>query len=166
MSGIMAAVAGNGQNIVYATGLYGPVGVDTTPINDSDFNNDTPFTRYWIGYYRPASTGSVLFGLQTVWTSTEFESQYSIGYVWVGNTAKSGFVAGNAVLASDNNYITGSVSLIGGQYYPIRIQWSAYLPFDNSGFFQYNTSGSMNFYVNSSTTLGTTIFYNTITNGF
>ena len=34
MSGIMAAVAGNGQNIVYATGLYGPFGVD--PSGDQD----------------------------------------------------------------------------------------------------------------------------------
>jgi hypothetical protein len=163
MSGIMAAVAGIGQNIVYATGLYGPAGVDLTPIADSDSNNETPFTRYWIGYYRPATTGSVLFGLQTLWSSGQSEGQYSIGYVWVGNTAKSGFVAGNAVLASDDNYATGSVTLIGGQYYPIRIQWSAYLP--DPGFFS-STSGSMNFYVNSTTTLGTTIFYNSLTNGF
>ncbi len=163
MSGIMAAVAGIGQNIVYATGLYGPAGVDLTPIADSDSNNETPFTRYWIGYYRPATTGSVLFGLQTLWSSGQSVGQYSIGYVWVGSTAISGFVAGNAVLASNNNYATGSVSLIGGQYYPIRIQWSAYLP--DPGFFS-NTNGSMNFYVNSTTTLGTTIFYNSLTNGF
>jgi hypothetical protein len=163
MSGIMAAVAGNGQNIVYASGLYGPFGVDPSPVTDSDSDNETPFTRYWIGYYRPASTGSVLFGLQTVWSSGQSAGQYSIGYVWVGNTAKSGFVAGNAVLASNDNYATGSVPLIGGQYYPIRIEWSAYLP--DPGFFS-STSGSMTFYVNSTPTLGTTIFYNTITNGF
>jgi hypothetical protein len=162
MSGIMAAVAGIGQNIVYATGLYGPAGVDLTPIADSDSNNEIPFERYWIGYYRPATTGSVLFGLQTLWSGSNV-GQYSIGYVWVGSTAISGFVAGNAVLASDDNYATGSVSLIGGQYYPIRIEWAAYLP--DPGFFS-NTNGSMNFYVNSTTVLGTTIFYNSLTNGF
>lgn len=163
MSGIMTAVAGNGQNIIYTAGLYGPSGVDQSPISDSDSNNETAFTRYWIGYYRPASTGSVLFGLQTIWSSGSNVGQYSRGYVWVGNTAKSGFNSSNAILASDDNYATGSVSLIGGQYYPIRIEWSAYLP--DPGIFS-STNGSMAFYVNSSTTLGTTIFYNSLTNGF
>jgi len=163
MSGIMSAVAGNGQNIVYTAGLYGPAGVDQSPINDSDSNNETPFVRNWVGYYRPASTGSVLFGLQTVWSSSQSDGQYSIGYVWVGNTAKSGYNSGNALLTSNDSYATGSVSLIAGQYYPIRIQWSAYLP--DPGFFS-NTDGSMAFYVNSSTTLGSTIFYNSLTNGF
>ena len=165
MSGIMAAVAGIGQNIVYATGLYGPAGADPSPIDDSDFNNFTPFTRYWTGYYRPTGTGSVLFGLQTVWSSGGFGSQYSIGYVWVGAAAKSGYNSGNAILASNDSYATGSVSLIGGQYYPIRIEWSAYLPYVYSGF-GYNTSGSMNFYVNSTPTIGNTVFYNSVTNGF
>jgi hypothetical protein len=163
MSGIMAAVAGIGQNIVYASGLYGPAGVDPSPIDDSDFNNFTPFTRYWVGYYRPTGTGSVTFGLQTVWSSGQNVGQYSIGYVWVGAAAKSGYNSGNAILASNDSYNTGAVSLIGGQYYPIRIEWSAYLP--DPGSFS-NTSGSMTFYVNSTPTLGTTVFYNTITNGF
>jgi hypothetical protein len=163
MSGIMAAVAGNSQNIVYTAGLYGPAGVDQSPIDDSDSNNPTPFTRDWIGYYRPVSTGSVLFGLQTLWSSGDNIGQYSQGYVWVGNTAKSGYNSGNALLTSDDNYATGSVSLVAGQYYPIRIRWSAYLR--DPGVF-YNTNGSMAFYVNSSTTLGSTIFYNSLTNGF
>lgn len=162
MSGIMAAVAGIGQNIVYAAGLYGPAGVDTSPITDSEFNNFTPFTRYWTGYYRPAGTGSVLFGLQTVWSSGSFASQYSIGYVWVGAAAKSGYNAGNALVASNDSYNTGSISLIGGQYYPIRIEWSAYLPDFGAG----STSGSMTFYVNSTPTIGNTVFYNSVTNGF
>ena len=166
MSGIMAAVAGNGQNIVYLAGLYGPAGADQSPITDSDSNNLTPFTRDWIGYYKPAGTGSVSFGLTTVWSSDDpTEGQYSIGYVWVGNVAKSGYNAGNALLSSNNSTGSGSISLIAGQYYPIRIQWSAYLPFQG-GFFGYSTSGSMAFTGEGSSNVSGKIFYNRLTNGF
>lgn len=167
MSGIMAAVAGNGQNIVYAAGLYGPAGADQSPINDSDANNDTPFTRTWIGYYRPASTGSIPFALTTTWFSDDgSHGQYSTGYVWVGNIAKSGYNAGNALLASNNSTGSGSISLVAGQYYPIRIQWSAYLPWNDSFFNSYFTSGDMSFSGEGSTTVTGKIFYNSLTNGF
>jgi hypothetical protein len=167
MSGIMAAVAGNGQNIVYLAGLYGPSGVDQSPINDSDANNDVAFTRYWIGYYKPASTGSVSFGLTTVWSSDDpFNGQYSTGYVWIGNVAKSGYNSGNALLSSNNNTGSGSISLVAGQYYPIRIQWSAYLPWNFSFFDNYTTDGSMSFSGEGSTNVSGKIFYNRGTNGF
>lgn len=167
MTGIMTAVAGNGQNIVYAAGLFGPTGIDPSPISDSDSNNLDPFTRNWIGYYKPASTGSIAFGLSTFWNSTEpFNGQYSNGYVWVGNTAKSGYNSGNALLSSNNSTGSGSISLVAGQYYPIRIQWNAYLPygFDFSGFWQ--TDGTMSFTGEGSTNVSGKIFYNSLTNGF
>ena len=166
MSGIMAAVAGNGQNIVYTAGLYGPSGADLSPISDSDSNNDTPFTRTWIGYYKPSSTGSIAFGLTTVWFSDDGSNgQYSVGYVWVGNTAKSGYNSGNALLTSNDSTASGSIALVAGQYYPIRIQWDAYLPW-NAGFFGYNTNGSMSFTGEGSATVTGKIFYNRLTNGF
>jgi hypothetical protein len=167
MSGTMAAVAGNGQNIVYTAGLYGPTGVDQSPISDSDSDNNTAFTRTWIGYYKPATTGSVSFGLTTVWSSDDGSNgQYSTGYVWVGNVAKSGYSSGNAVLNSNNSTGSGSISLVAGQYYPIRIQWSAYLPYDFSFFSSYTTNGSMSFSGEGSTTVTGKIFYNSLTNGF
>lgn len=166
MSGIMAAVAGNGQNIVYTAGLYGPAGADQSPISDSDSNNNTPFTRDWIGYYKPAGTGSIAFGLTTTWISDDGSNgQYSIGYVWVGATAISGYNSGNALLASNDSTGSGSISLVAGQYYPIRIQWSAYLPTEG-GFFGFDTSGSMSFTGEGSTSVTGKIFYNSLTNGF
>lgn len=167
MSGIMAAVAGNGQNIVYTAGLYGPSGVDLSPISDSDSNNDTPFTRNWIGYYKPAGTGSIPFGLTTVWSSDDpFNGQYSNGYVWIGNTAKSGYNSGNALLTSNNSTGSGSIALVAGQYYPIRIQWNAYLPWSPGFFGSYTTDGSMTFTGEGSTNVSGKIFYNSLTNGF
>lgn len=167
MSGIMTAVAGNGQNIVYTAGLYGPSGADLSPISDSDSNNLTPFTRTWIGYYKPAGTGSLSFGLTTVWNSDDgTHGQYSTGYVWIGATAKSGYNTGNALLSSNNSTGSGSVALVAGQYYPIRIQWNAYLPW-NTGFFDsYFTDGSMSFTGEGSTNVSGKIFYNRLTNGF
>lgn len=167
MSGIMTAVAGNGQNIVYTAGLYGPADVDLSPISDSDSNNNTAFTRTWIGYYKPASTGSISFGLTTVWSSDDgSKGQYSNGYVWIGNVAKSGYNSGNAVLFSNDNTASGSVALIAGQYYPIRIQWNAYLPWNDSFFNSYFTDGSMSFTGEGSTNVSGKIFYNSLTNGF
>jgi len=160
-------VAGNGQNIVYLAGLYGPAGADQSPIDDSDGNNNTPFTRTWIGYYKPATTGSVSFGLTTVWSSDDpTEGQYSTGYVWVGNIAKSGYNSSNALVSSNNNTGSGSISLVAGQYYPIRIQWSAYLPFNINFFTSYFTDGSMSFFGEGSTNVSGKIFYNSLTNGF
>lgn len=166
MSGIMTAVAGNGQNIVYTAGLYGPSGADLSPISDSDSNNNIAFSRTWIGYYKPASTGTIPFGLTTVWSSDEpYHGQYSVGYVWVGNTAKSGYNSGNALLISNDSTGSGSIALVAGQYYPIRIQWDAYLPY-NFGFSSYFTDGSMSFTGEGSTTVTGKIFYNSLTNGF
>lgn len=166
MSGIMSAVAGNGQNIIYTAGLYGPAGADQSPILESDSNDNTPFVRTWIGYYKPASTGSILFNLQTIWSSDEpFNGQYSTGLLWVGNVAKSGYNSGNALLFSNNSTGSGSISLVAGQYYPIRIQWSAYLPFDG-GFFGFSTLGQMLFSGEGSSTVTGKIFYNSLTNGF
>jgi len=166
MSGITAAAAGNTQNIVYTAGLYGPSGADQSPISDSGSDNNVAFTREWIGYYKPATTGSISFGLTTTWTSDDGSNgQYSTGYVWIGNVAKSGYNSGNALLSSNNNTGSGSTSLIAGQYYPIRIQWNAYLPFDG-GFFGFNTSGNMSFTGEGSTNVSGKIFYNSLSNGF
>jgi hypothetical protein len=167
MTGMMVATVGGTKRVNYAAGLYGPSGVDLSPISAIDSNNNTPTTRTWIGYYRAPSTGTFTIGIQAVWTSDDpFNNQYSRGYVWVGNTALSGYNTGNALAVGDNSTGTGNIGLVVGVYYPIRIQWDSYLPFDSSFFGGYDTSGSMSFSVNSSTAVSGAIFYNTATNGF
>lgn len=160
MTGIMASVAGNALNIVYASGLYGPTGVDQAPINGSASNDNTPRSLTWIGYFRPTSTGSNSFSISASWTSDDSEGQYSRAYVWVGATARSGFTTGNALASANDSTGSGSTSLVAGQYYPIRVQWDYYLPF-SSGFFGFNSSGSF-----SLSPPGGTYWYNTKSNGF
>lgn len=158
MTGIVAAIAGNTQNIVYASGLYGPTGVDLAPINGSDSNNAVAQSKTWIGYFRPASGGSNTFNLSATWTSIYAGSQYSRGYLWVGALALSGYTTGNALVAADDTSSSGSVSLVAGQYYPVRVRWDYYVPLE-FGF--YTTSGSF-----SLTPPSGTYWYNTKSNGF
>jgi hypothetical protein len=166
MTGIMAAVAGGTQNIVYAAGLYGPSGVDPVPIQ-SNGNSPTTFTRTWIGYYRPAVTASTSFSVTATWTSSYSDGeQYSRGYLWLGNTAKSGFNAGNANVTANDGTVTTNISVVAGQYYPIRLQWDANLTSGFTPFFfdPYTTSGLLSLSIAGSTSPA--LFYNTFTNGF
>ena len=165
MSGIMVAAAG-GANIIYASGLYGPSGVDLVPISSSG-SSPTTFTRTWIGYYVPAVTVSTTFSVTATWTSGYSDgTQYSIGYLWLGATAKSGYNSTNANVTANDTTASTNISVIAGQYYPIRIQWDAnltsgtYAPF----FTPYSTSGALSLSIGGSTT--PVLYYNSVTNGF
>ena len=166
MSGIMTAVAGGGANVIYGAGLYGPSGVDLVPISSSG-SSPTTFTRTWIGYYVPAVTASTNFSITATWTSTYTDgAQYSVGYLWLGPTAESGYNSGNADVTANDNTGSTVISVTAGQYYPIRLQWSANLtsgtnPFN---FFPYTTSGAFSLSIAGSTT--PTLYYNRVTNGF
>jgi len=168
MTGIMAAIAGGTLNIIYTSGLYGPSGVDPVPINSSG-NSPTTFSRTWIGYYRPAATASTNFSVTATWTSDYDDgTQYSRGYLWLGNIAKSGYNAGNANVTANDNTASTNISVIAGQYYPIRLQWDANLTsgtyFNGFSFENYTTSGALSLSIAGSTSPA--LFYNSITNGF
>ncbi len=166
MTGIMAAVAGGLIGLDYASGLYGPSGVDLVPITSSG-NSPITFTRTWIGYYVPAATASTNFSVTATWTSTYNDGlQSSIAYLWLGNTAKSGFNSGNANVTANDNTASTNISVVAGQYYPIRLQWSANLTSGFEPFFDtpYSTSGALSLSIAGSTTPA--LFYNSITNGF
>jgi hypothetical protein len=166
MTGIMAAVAGGLIGLDYASGLYGPSGVDLVPINSSG-NSPITFTRTWIGYYVPAVTASTNFSVTATWTSTYNDgSQSSIAYLWLGNTAKSGFNSGNANVTANDNTASTNISVVAGQYYPIRLQWDANLTSGLTPFFfdPYTTSGALSLSIAGSTTPA--LFYNSLTNGF
>jgi hypothetical protein len=167
MTGIMAAVAGGTLNIIYASGLYGPSGVDPAPITSSG-NSPITFSRTWIGYYRPAATASTNFSITATWTSVYNDgTQYSTGYVWLGNTAKSGYNSGNALVTANDGTVSANTPVVAGQYYPIRIQWDANLTSGTYGFFDpqpYTTSGLLSLSIAGSTSPA--LFYNSLSNGF
>lgn len=167
MTGIVAAVAGGALNLIYASGLYGPLGVDTAPII-SDATNTSTFTRTWIGYYRPAATASTNFSVTATWTSGfDAGTQYSRGYLWLGATAKTGYIAGNANVTANDNTASTNISVIAGLYYPIRLQWDANVPEVNDGGFfpdYFSTTGNFSITIAGSTTPA--LFYNRLTNGF
>lgn len=166
MTGIVAAISGSFQNIVYTSGLYGPSGQDLVPITSSG-NSPLTLSRTWIGYYVPAVTQSTNFSVTATWTSTYSDGlQYSIGYLWLGNTAKSGYNAGNANVTANDNTASTNISVVAGQYYPIRLQWDARLTsgVDPIFFNPYTTSGALSLSINFSTTPA--LYYNSITNGF
>ena len=181
MSGIMVAVAGGTQNVIYGAGLYNTTyGVETSPVDysASSFSGATSYDFTWIGYYRPSVTGSVTLGLATSYA--EFISGYgqydwggggySIAYLRFGNTAKSGYTTGNANITANNQTATYTTSMIAGLYYPVRINWLSYLPqttYSGQGFiYTYYANGAFNFQSGGTTNVTNLIWYNTKTNGF
>jgi hypothetical protein len=167
MSGIMIAMAGGIKRIDYGAGLYGPTGVDLSPISAAASNNNSALANIWIGYYRPSSSSVFTIGIQSLWSSdSPSHGQYSRGYVWIGDTAISGFTTNNALVSSNNSTNTNTIPLTMGVYYPIRIEWDYYLPYSTNVFTGYDSNGSMAFSVNGSSSVSGAIFYNTATNGF
>ncbi len=180
MTGIMAAVAGGTQNVIYAAGLYNTsTGVDTSPIDfsaNSSGGTSLSYNYTWVGYYRPAATGTVTLGLATNYTEYlvgygQYNwggGGYSIGYLWLGNTAKSGYNTGNANITANDQTTTYSVSLTAGVYYPIRINLLMSLPYQNNvlSFYDGYATGSFNFQSGGSTAVTNLIWYNTLSNGF
>lgn len=184
MSGIMAAVAGGTQNVIYAAGLYNTTyGVETSPIDYSGTSSGGATVNYnftWLGYYRPAATGTVTLGLATSYIEyvTNYGQYnwggggYTLAYLWLGPNAISNPTAGNANITSNNTTATYSPSLIAGIYYPVRINLQMSLPWSNNVFGQFYpqydgyANGAFNFQSGGSTTVTNLIWYNTKTNGF
>lgn len=178
----MAAVAGGTQNVIYAAGLYNSSAgsVDTSPIDYSATSVGGTALTYdftWIGYYRPAATGTVTLGLATNYQEylTGYGpfnwggGGYCRAYLWLGATAKSGYNTGNANVTANDNTSTYAPSLVAGIYYPVRIQMQMSLPWNDNlfgGFYDGYAEGSFNFQSGGSTTVTNLIWYNTKTNGF
>ena len=187
MTGIMAAIAGGTQNIIYAAGLYNSsvALVDTSPIDFSSNSSggSQSFNYTWAGYYRPAATGTVTLGLATSYQEVVQNIGFfdwggggsAVAYFWLGQNAISNPQVGNANIVSNNNTSTFSPSLVAGIYYPVRINMIVNLPYDQFAYyrgfptFQYYpgwANGSFNFLSNGSTNVSGLVWYNTRTNGF
>ena len=190
MTGILAAVAGGTQNVIYAAGLYNTsYGVETSPIDYSAGSSGGSSLNYnftWLGYYRPAATGTVTLGLATSYVEylnyfgTPIQYNWlgggsTVAYFWLGSNAVSNPTAGNANIVSNNNTATYSPSLVAGIYYPVRINLIMSLPYNPYAYYsggpfgQYfagYANGAFNFQSGGTTTVTNLIWYNTKTNGF
>ena len=189
MSGIMAAVAGTGQNVIYANGLFNTsYGVELSPIdigNQSSFNGAFSLTYQWIGYYRPASSSAIQLGAVCNYAEYYYYTYYQYGgatnwggggnstcYIWTGNTAKSGFNAGNATAVIQNGTSGANFTATANTNVPIRIQWSTVLPYqfvNQFGVFDdyiLYAESNFAFTIGGTSSISGRIFYNSLTNGF
>jgi hypothetical protein len=133
--------------------------VQTTEIfepnsDDVSAGGDELFSVQWLGYFKPTTTETYTF----------FLNSDDGSYMWIGATAVTGFTIGNALINNGGAHapveVSGSIALIAGQYYPVRIQYG-----EGGG------SGELQFNYETPTIAKTTdvtgkVFYNTATNGF
>lgn len=179
MTGIMSVMNTARARITYGAGLRNTTlgSADTSPISVSvsSSGGQVSYNYTWIGYFKPAATGTVNLGVNV--TYNEQPSIWGSGsnnqaYLWFGTTAISGYTTGNAnASATASTYspsITGtySPSVVAGNYYPIRLNWQTTLPVDFGFFGTEYVDGSFSFLVNSSTTVTNLVYYNTVSNGF
>jgi hypothetical protein len=180
MTGIAAAFVGitAAPNVLYTAGLYNTslTSADQSPItaSASSAGGATSRNYTWIGYYQANSTGSVSLSLQCPYTEFVDGSQQSwggggssVGRLWFGSTAVSGFTTSNANITATNGTASASVSAVSGNYYPIRIDWQTSLPYDEEGFFNpdiYYAQSSITFLAGGSSSVS--VWYNGRTNGF
>jgi hypothetical protein len=79
----------------------------------------------WIGYFYAPTTGSYTF-----YTVSDDAS-----YLWIGSTALSGYTTGNCLVNNAGLHPmqerSGTITLTGGTYYPIRIQFGENYGGDN-----------------------------------
>ena len=177
MTGIMTAIAGSIPARSFANGLYRrtysgyfndnvnyfdgasptAAAVDTSPISPGTILATTSYQ--WLGYWLATSdtifSGSGYFGL----TSDD------ASYLWIGNTAITGYTTGNAVINNgglhSSNTEIGNTPMTAGVYYPIRIQYG-----NNTGDSAFQFTVYSNSLGNYTTTMTSNIFYNTVNNGF
>ena len=115
---------------------------------------NTLTTSYqYLGYFLAPSTGIYTFGI----------ASDDAGYLWIGDTATSGYTTSNAIVAQPGlrgaaYTYSGNISLTAGVYYPIRFmtgnnggnggQFLAW----NVGGGGYTTDGTGEYFYNADTT--------------
>lgn len=186
MSGIIAAVAGTGQNVIYLNGLYNTTyGVELSPIDIGTQSSDAGAVNLnyqWIGYYRASTSSAVQLG--AICNYQEY-IEYPAGdvyaynwggggnstcYIWTGNTAKSGYNGSNYTAFIQNGSGGANFTTTANTYTPIRIQWSTSLPVNYSysyfGTYIYFAQSNFTFTIAGSSSVSGRIWYNSLTNGF
>jgi hypothetical protein len=95
------------------------LGVNTNQL--TTFNrfssNDNNYSWQWLGYFRARTSENYTF-----YTASDDAS-----YLWIGDSAKFGFTKENSIVNNGGPHAvqerSGSISLVAGIYYPIRIQF-------------------------------------------
>ena len=138
----------------FATATATATLVQTTVIEESATDDGSSFSMQWLGYFRPTTTETYTFYLNSDDAS----------YLWIGSNALSGFTTANATINNGGLHgpveVSGTAALTIGVYYPIRIQFG-----ENGG-------GDVMTFNHSTATIGKTtavtgkVFYNLSTNGF
>jgi hypothetical protein len=128
--------------------------VQTTSIFEPATDDGSNFSCQWLGYFKPTTTETYTF----------FTSSDDASYMWIGETAITGFTTLNATVknggAHGNQERSGTASLTNGTYYPIRIQFGEQGGGDVMTF-NYSTPT-----ISKTTTVTGLVFYNSTTNGF
>jgi GLEYA domain/Concanavalin A-like lectin/glucanases superfamily len=112
------------------------------------------FGIQWLGYFVPPTTDTYTF----------YTSSDDMSYLWIGDSAVSGYSTGNAVVnnggAHGESDASGIISLTAGVFYPIRIQYGER---DGGDILILSWSNNTTSKTQDFTGL---IFYNSVTNGF
>jgi hypothetical protein len=183
MSGIMVAMGALLPTVSYANGLCNTsYGVELSPIDigtQSSQGGAYSVTYQWIGYYRPASSSAIQLGAACNYAEyyEYLGSNYAYNwggggnstcYIWTGNTAKSGYNAGNATATIVNGTSGSNFTATANSYVPMRIQWSTYLPYSYDGLYDvtYFAQSNFTFRIAGTSSVSGRIFYNSLTNGF
>ena len=128
--------------------------VQTTVITEPGTDDGSNFSCQWLGYFKPTTTETYTFYL----------SSDDGSYLWIGANAQSGFTTANANInnggAHGTQEVSGSVSLIAGVLYPIRIQ------FGEIGGGDVMTFSHSTPTITKTTNVTGKVFYNPSTNGF
>ena len=128
--------------------------VQTTVITEPGTDDGSNFSCQWLGYFKPTTTETYTF----------FLSSDDGSYLWIGANAQSGFTTANSNINNGGAHapqeVSGSVSLIAGVLYPIRIQ------FGEIGGGDVMTFSHSTPTITKTTNVTGKVFYNPSTNNF
>jgi hypothetical protein len=140
------ATASVSQSVALQDGILIPGFATVTPPPET-----YKFTQ-WLGYFKPSTTETYTFFLRVDDDSV----------LWIGNAATASVLTtGSAVVIDDSTppIASGSISLVSGSYYPMRLQYS-------SGFFDFFTSSFSTPTIPETKDYSGYIFANTASLGF
>ena len=110
----------------------------------------TDTSEQFICYFRPDYTGTWTFSMNSD----------DKAYLWLGTVAQTGYTSGNALIATNNSSASGTISLLAGHFYPLRLQFSNG---GGPGFLSLNYSHTGQ---SATTDYTNKLYYNNSTHGF
>jgi hypothetical protein len=97
------------------------------PVDSTEY-----YSVEWTGYFRPNVTG--------IWTFNMYTDNN--GYMWIGSPAHAGYSTSNSLITNTNvTNGSGSISLVAGVYYPIRIRFTELFGGDNASMYFTSPNG-------------------------